>query len=464
MPTRVLALSGSLARPSIQLVESRGQKGQYIALSHCWGSIENQSPRTTSTNFAARQNCIAFEDLPTTFQDAVKLAQAIGIKYIWIDSLCIIQDNSRDWHSEAKMMGDVYRNATLVVAASGARDSRFGLFISPRPAITVYKIPYRTAGEIQGTFNMIESPDEVGSNPANGPLERRAWTYQERYLARRFVSFMPGGIRWFCRSQSIGGAGRCFTSVGHETKWLRLLHEYTRRSLTVPSDRTEAIRGIAEELQFSSKDQYIAEFGVWKEQLVPQLLWLRDITCFDDDELLKIPSWSWAATNGTKQWPDGNVYGVFEDVERAEEMPERLAVTPKGLLQARGPLGTIQSAPIYVRGESLARHLELRELSELYDEYSKVQSSIHQGLCVLTQEMHDAYHQAVLGIARFDNPMATSYTHVCFLAKAQRMNQEDDWRHYQMHTNSLGTRPFVKKQPIVRSHRIATLTADINIC
>ena len=99
----------------------------------------------------------------------MQLAQGLDIKYVCIDSLCIIQDNSRDWHSEAGKMKYVYSNATLVVAASGARDSSEGLFIDERPHSSSYRLPYRPAGQIEGTCNMMRTLKWHEGDPSKGP-------------------------------------------------------------------------------------------------------------------------------------------------------------------------------------------------------------------------------------------------------------------------------------------------------
>ncbi|KAH6881267.1 heterokaryon incompatibility protein-domain-containing protein [Alternaria rosae] len=271
MPTRVLILCGDDARPSIRLVESHGQEGRYIALSHCWGSTGKQLIRTTSKNLRAHQDSITFKDLPKTFQDVVELAQVIDIKHIWIDSLCILQDDHQDWLSEAAKMGDVYRNAAVVVAASGAKDSSEGLFTSNRPRTRIVRLTYRIAGDINGTFNMMELSGDW--DPRIGPLERRAWTLQERYLARRLVTFMPNSVGWICQKSLRHKEEGVLYEFGQERDWLLLLRFYTTRSLTIPTDRTEAPRRIAEEFQCSRKDRYILDFGVWEDNLVIQLLW-----------------------------------------------------------------------------------------------------------------------------------------------------------------------------------------------
>ena len=177
MPTRVLTLVGDNTQPSIRLIESKGRQERYLALSHCWGEAGKPPLRTTSENYQEHKSGIPFKNLPKTFQDTVELAQGIGIRYLWIDSLCIIQGDSRDWHSEAAKMGDVYRNAALVVAASGAKDSSEGLFVSERQPSTVLQIPYISDGECKGTFNMMRLPNNSDSDPRTGPLDSRAWTF-----------------------------------------------------------------------------------------------------------------------------------------------------------------------------------------------------------------------------------------------------------------------------------------------
>lgn len=237
------------------------------------------------------QQGIAFEDLPRTFQEFVEFAQCIGIRYVWIDSLCIIQGNSQDWHSEAANMRGVYQNAALVIAASGAKDSSQGLFINDRPARHVFRLPYWMDAEVKGTFNMMQSPDESEWHPKHGPLEKRAWALQERYLARRLISFMPRGILWSCNTIELDEAGEGVWGFDRTKDWFRLLGEYTRRSLTFPSDRAEAVRGVAGDLtRWSRKDRYIADYGVWEKGLTDQLLWFKEGRYFDDGKVSDKPS------------------------------------------------------------------------------------------------------------------------------------------------------------------------------
>ncbi|ORY13348.1 heterokaryon incompatibility, partial [Clohesyomyces aquaticus] len=105
----------------VKLVETKeGQTGCYVALSHCWGSPENHPLETTKENYGERLAGVPLENLPKTFRGVVKITNHIGVKYLWIDSLCIIQDDTEDWKQEAAKMGAVYEYARLTIAAADA--------------------------------------------------------------------------------------------------------------------------------------------------------------------------------------------------------------------------------------------------------------------------------------------------------------------------------------------------------
>jgi hypothetical protein len=367
----------------------------------------------------------------------VSIAQSIGIRYIWIDSLCIIQGNSQDWHSEAAKMGDVYQNATLVIAASGAEDSSRGLFINDRSVRSVFKLPYRLAAGVRGTFNMMQSPDESYWHPARGPLETRAWTLQERYLARRLVTFMPCGVTWSCKTMSVDEVGQSIPDFGRTDNWFRLLVEYTKRSLTFPSDRTEALLGIAGDLaRRSRKDQYIQDYGVWQDGLMEQLLWFQDEPYSDEGKSRNKPSWSWTATGGAKLWP---IEVLLEKSEnRLRTAPRELIITSHGHLQISGLLSTVKQAPTYVRDQYTAHDLQIPGIQELYYSWGKGHT-MHSH--ILTQDMDDSYDRLNLGNARFDNDAVTSYSHACFLG---------------MQPMAYKSKPIMKFEFIVRILRSST--------
>jgi hypothetical protein len=133
LPTRILDLGSnkmdygsSNSSDTIYLLETNGLKGQYMTLSHCWG--KSHPFTTTTANLNERRNGMAVDDLPLTYKDAVAITRAIGIRYLWIDSLCIIQGDKRDWEIESRKMVDVYPRSLLNIAATSSADNRGGCF------------------------------------------------------------------------------------------------------------------------------------------------------------------------------------------------------------------------------------------------------------------------------------------------------------------------------------------------
>jgi Heterokaryon incompatibility protein (HET) len=159
LPTRVIALSSN----RIHLYESQGEHASYVALSHCWGGQVRVT--TTSSTIVARKRRIDWEELSTTFQDAITMTLRLGMRYIWIDSLCIVQDNQKDWELESARMASVYHNATLTIAASGAANGDVGLFDPLRRAPYIWQSPVRQFSSTNSPFSQVNSPELWRSYP-----------------------------------------------------------------------------------------------------------------------------------------------------------------------------------------------------------------------------------------------------------------------------------------------------------
>ena len=145
LPTRVLNVSDS---QSIRLCETAERPGAYIALSHCWG-LPNKTFLTTHETIADMKAGFAIEQAPATFRDAISITRLLGINYLWIDFLCIIQHDTADWAREAARMGSVYANAYLTIAAANARNDNDG-FLHPRiVALTSLRIISSTGNSAQ---------------------------------------------------------------------------------------------------------------------------------------------------------------------------------------------------------------------------------------------------------------------------------------------------------------------------
>lgn len=108
---------------------------EYAALSYCWGKRSAETPLmlTTSTAHSLQQNSQVVS-LPKTFMEAMQIVLKLGIHYLWIDRLCMLQGSAEDWQTEAATMKDVYKNAKITIAALGARDSDGGCFFMRDPA------------------------------------------------------------------------------------------------------------------------------------------------------------------------------------------------------------------------------------------------------------------------------------------------------------------------------------------
>lgn len=197
-------------------------KGVFIALNYCWGKVLNLT--TTSSNFAQRKAAIPWDGLSESFRHAILICRSLGVCYMWIDALCIIQDSPSDWEKEAARMADVYENAFLTIATDAARDPTWGI-LTPRH---LEKISAQDAtakpDKPQGrrNYNMLSVPvkDDTGAeciiqvrepllhsdivfpqtyHNVSYPLLTRAWTLQERLLARRTLHFTAFELIWECK-------------------------------------------------------------------------------------------------------------------------------------------------------------------------------------------------------------------------------------------------------------------------
>ena len=287
----------------------------YIAISYCWGSLTDNST-TTVSNMNMRKSRIRYIELPKTLQDAVDITRALKIQYIWIDSLCIIQDSveNRDWHVESAKMASIYQGAILTLAATRSPAVSSG-FLGSRdpPSRTFDELPEERWSHVIEWTNFSGETEEVfvrqrinhsaivgeDSRLPGCPLLSRGWTFQERLMSTRTLHFLQQEMIWECKSDfgceclSIEAdqswkkskiRGSLFNrmrsgelgSLNWTTVWTDLITEYSKRLLTNEADRLPAIYGIARQFQGLSVEQiklgrYLA--GHWEENFVWQLTW-----------------------------------------------------------------------------------------------------------------------------------------------------------------------------------------------
>ncbi|KAJ1327033.1 HET domain-containing protein [Microdochium nivale] len=235
----------------VRVVETKGQHGKYLCLSHCWGPL--QIITTTTATYDQRKTGISLDDLSQTFRDAVLLTRRLGVQYIWIDSLCIIQDSLTDWQMESAQMASIYSNAYLTLAATKS-SSGAGGFYTDTPTTEIsgttpegekYSIFFRQRIDhhLEATKTGVEtvmSSDRNGTDSnrtgyefaghatlENHPLLTRAWVYQERLLSRRLLHFGPHELFFECEGDVNCECGQIRyhgSSTGSPTSAVKLLY------------------------------------------------------------------------------------------------------------------------------------------------------------------------------------------------------------------------------------------------
>ena len=202
MPRRLVEIitdsKGNVEKWQLVLGDRIGEV-TYLTLSHCWGSSKHIS--LTKQNIDDLMTPSLCSVLPATYRDALVVAAALGTRYIWIDSLCIIQNDKDDWKSQSSVMGYIYKHSACNIAALGAADSSDGLF-SPKEAptiVTLHGEEYQF--EDDPTYRYAFEKQDI----EDASLNSRAWVVQERYLTPRQLGFGKSQIywasRWTCASE-----------------------------------------------------------------------------------------------------------------------------------------------------------------------------------------------------------------------------------------------------------------------
>jgi len=278
---------------------------------------------------------IVFDDSSKTFREAVDVTRRLGIPYLWIDSLCILQDEDdrSDWKSEAPKMSSVYNSATITISAASSIDTKGGLFPDEREREAKTKTTKlqcsAPSGDLEFVYvrarykNHFSIHETVHSSckPEEPRLRSRGWVLQEDFLSPRMLHFRKEELSWICSTYSrcecrirpnmpISHPFRAAQGTVEKTdeymhsldiQWPSVVMEYSRRNLTKPSDRIAALSGLANYMEEQTTDTYIC--GVWYEDLMFQLLWYVDRTNLPEGIPARVPfpyaqSWSWMSIPG----------------------------------------------------------------------------------------------------------------------------------------------------------------------
>ena len=282
------------------------------------------------------------DTLSKAFQNAILITRRLGIRFLWIDSICIIQDGDegKDWVSEAVKMGQYYQNSILTIAITTS--SPHDDFLSPRPHkpfLSLARLPYRGMSGIQRGYFYVykrERPvdEQFLSGVWNSELLRRGWVFQEWLLSRRIAYFTPSQIFFECQTEPPRTecedtielpslppnlnkgfslkTNLIFTPSSIENTWYQILEIYSRLSFTIiEKDRIIALSGVANEVRETfilndsqSKERKQLEYvsGLWLRDIHYGLLWQQKRAPKEYLRISGIPSWSWASLQLEVKW------------------------------------------------------------------------------------------------------------------------------------------------------------------
>lgn len=386
LPTRIIDVSPAGCQQP-RLRESGGAWGAYATLSYCWGGTPFQT--LNGSNYEQFLEGLNMDELPATIRDAIITTRNLGLQYIWIDSLCILQDSEEDTEKEIMRMKDIYADSAVTIVAAAASDVNQGFLQQRKHSETVYSIPFKVSEGVFGSMSINEL-DAACYDELLEPLATRAWTMQEQLLAARTLTYATHTIIWSCQAgyKTLDnclhfpfdlGSGyndddekyslnvrsllvtESYTDQNKDRAlscWLRLVTAYSLRRASMESDKLTAVSGIASHRFFSAAlgPQYFA--GMWEYNLARQLLWYTSSRhrILPEGETFKFyrptryraPSWSWASLEG------GIVHTDFSFDDEYETPPEvvcdvvHCSTIPK--YPDTNRFGEVTSAQLTVRG------------------------------------------------------------------------------------------------------------------
>jgi len=355
LPTRLLDVGLASGKIRLCITESLKEVVPYVTLSHCWGlgTLKAQTDGTAVSNpqlsrqtqkaaeffmpvlrvenLQDMQEDIPFNSLSRTFQEAIFTTRRLGFRYLWIDSLCIIQDSREDWRKESVLMSTVYSGSQLNLAATSARNGTEGYFRDRNPSLVQpCKVRARTTGHGEGLFDCVDL-NIWKKGVEESPLGLRGWVLQERVLAPRTLHFGETQMFWECNelcacetipdkldlekywsSSEPSSYVLRIKSIPNPPDiwfWEALVTKFSRSLLTQESDKLVAISGLGKFLQGFTQDEYFA--GLWRHDIEKQLLWhVQSYNMSEESSRgsrrqgsyrprdYRAPSWSWASVEG----------------------------------------------------------------------------------------------------------------------------------------------------------------------
>ncbi|PQE32222.1 heterokaryon incompatibility protein [Rutstroemia sp. NJR-2017a WRK4] len=331
VPTRLLEL-GSSNDKFLRLIDTREKvvNKPYVTLSHCWGLFDFF--KLTNENISLMLTGIDTDILASTFKDAIRTARFLGVQYLWIDALCILQDSKEDWELESALMGKVYRNGLCNLSATGSKNGEEGLFTNHCKRYPPMTYPFSVTSswdnENNGFWDVRLTYLRKG-HLLNGPLLDRGWLFRKELWRDEISisdpsSFTGSVINMMhvkvtpmfspLRNELLNFKhqfepidARKDVSLQYASKmlklWAQTVSNFSRCQLTREKDKLPALSGIAKAIQpFLTNRKYLA--GLWRDEFSPNFLWFVVNSKMGSGQPsrrpqnYRAPSWSWASIDG----------------------------------------------------------------------------------------------------------------------------------------------------------------------
>jgi hypothetical protein len=468
-PSRLLDLDPPSSRHDTITLVTPEERPPFAALSYCWGA--DFGFQTTLSTLTHVQSGLKLEEIPQTIRDAVFVTRELGLRYLWVDRLCIVQDNVEEFSVEMTKMGDIYYGARVTISAGNAAASEEG-FLHPRSSHLPIplELPFRCPTGEMSTVMIIPSQSQTEL------INTRAWTLQESLLSQRLIFYGSRQLEWSCRTVSkanggyptpeLTGVARSKSTsplkVAHfifpplaenlsriakiqhhlsypkgrvRTMWRRLIENYTKRNLSYPRDKLVAISALAMHVNATLKDKYLA--GLWQRNLETQLLWESQdpATAFRATDYIA-PSWSWASL-------EGQIFTIYRTETKVQILGcEVIPVSPDA------SYGAVSSGYLRIRGQTVNGLFQLAhhgawtihkpdsdmtnnfhpDTNELFQEAGVVMSNKMACLTLLlVVESRERFRTSQFGLVLFEDRSVGTYRRIGTFYSHLHSNRE---RHY----------------------------------
>jgi hypothetical protein len=353
VPSRLIHV-GALDGSKEPFLVERGTPCPYVALSYCWGSNLDGVLTTTKKNLVSHREVIPLRSLPQTLQDAILVSRGIGIEYVWVDYICIVQDDEEDWFRQSGQMSLIYSNSCLTISAEGAESCKMGFLGEHKYGQPGWKRPGRVGCPRDEYLDVVEKDiGQFGSiTMPLPPLLTRGWCTQESVLPIRKLRLTGDEMIWVCNDGFQCECGHWewdsdkdneaeypwiqrqykpsfynlktdfmsnLVELGYDKwspyeDWRYVITLFSRTKLTYERDTLSAVSGLAQVVQRATErlngvpDRYLA--GLWENDLARGLAWKTLRSSHVDVKhkrplTYRAPSWSWASLDGPITWSIG---------------------------------------------------------------------------------------------------------------------------------------------------------------